>query len=96
MRSGTTSTGFAYEYDEQRLDDMRFVDVLAVVIDPNAGKFEKISGISKLIQMLLGTEMKQKLYDHIGESHDGRVPREDLEKALGEIMGATGAPEIKN
>ena len=96
MRSGTTSTGFAYEYDEQRLDDMRFVDVLAVVIDPNAGKFARVSGLSELIRMLLGTEMKQKLYDHIGESNDGRVPREDLEKALKEIMGATGEPEIKN
>ena len=65
MRSGTTSTGFNYEFDEQRLDDMRFVDVLAEVMDPNGPKFEKVSGISKLIRMLLGEEMKEKLYDHI-------------------------------
>ena len=94
MRSGTTSTGFNYEFDEQRLDDMRFVDVLAEVIDPNGQKFEKVSGISKLIRMLLGEEMKEKLYDHISNyTEDGRVPPKEVEKALSEIMGVT---ELKN
>lgn len=86
MIKGTTSTGFAYEYDEQRLDDMRFVDVLAVVVDPEAPKFDKIAGASKLLTMLLGEEMKKALYEHIGAAHGGRVPRADLEAALSEIM----------
>lgn len=86
MFKGVTSTGFEYEYDETRLDDMRFVDVLAVVCDPEAPEFEKIAGTSRLIEMLLGAEMKAALYKHIGKDYGGRVPRADLEKALEEIM----------
>ena len=78
MIKGTTSTGFAYEYDEQRLDDMRFVDILAVVVDPNAPKFDKIAGASKLLTMLLGEDMKKALYEHIGAFHGGRVPQKGL------------------
>jgi hypothetical protein len=86
MIKGTTSTGFAYEYDEERLDDMRFVDVLAVVVDPEAPRFDKIAGASQLLTMLLGPDMKKALYEHIGQNYGGRVPRADLEKALEEIM----------
>lgn len=96
MIRGTTSTGFAYEFDEERLDDMRFVDVLATVTDPEAKAFDKISGASKLLTMLLGNTMKQQLYDHIGKSHDGRVPRAELEKALEEIMSSPGKDAEKN
>ena len=86
MIKGTTSTGFPYEYDETRLDDMRFVDILAVVVDPEAPKFDKIAGASKLLTMLVGEDMKKSLYEHIGASHEGRVPRAELEAALSEIM----------
>ena len=91
MIKGKTSTGFEYEYDETRLDDMRFVDVLAVVVDPDAPPFDKIAGTSKLLTMLLGEDLKKQLYDHIGKEHDGRVPRAELEQALEEIMQARGA-----
>jgi len=92
VRKGTTSTGFEYEYDETRLDDMRFVDVLAVVIDPEAPAFDKIAGVSRLLSMMLGEDVKKRLYDHIGAQHGGRVPRAELEKALEEIMsGGTDA-----
>lgn len=96
MRRGTTSGGFAYEYDETRLDDMRFVDVLAVVLDPDAPPFDKLSGVSRLLTMLLGPEMKKALYDHIGQAHEGRVPRAELEKALEEIMAGAGEDAEKN
>ena len=96
MRKGITSTGFAYEFDETRLDDMRFVDVLAVVLDPEAPEFEKISGASKLLTMLLGPELKNKLYAHIGAAHEGRVPRAEMEKALSEIMNGSGKDAEKN
>ena len=97
MKKGTTSTGFAFEFDESRLDDMRFVDVLSVVVDSNSQQFEKIHGVSRLITMLLGEEMKQALYDHIGSCHEGgRVPRQELETALEEIMAAAGEDAEKN
>jgi len=91
MIKGITSTGFEYEYDETRLDDMRFVDVLAVVVDPEAPRFDKIAGASQLLTMLLGADMKKALYEHIGKKYDGRVPRADLQKALEEIMQAKDA-----
>lgn len=91
MIKGKTSTGFEYEYDETRLDDMRFVDVLAVVVDPDAPPFDKIAGASKLLTMLLGEDLKKQLYDHIGKDNGWRVPRAELEQALEEIMQARGA-----
>ena len=91
MIRGTTSTGFKYEYDKERLDDMRFVDVLAVVVNPEAPQFEKIAGASQLLTMLLGADMKKALYEHIGKNHEGRVPRAELEQALSEIMQAKDA-----
>ena len=97
MRRGTTSTGVRYEYDEKRLDDMRFVDVLTVVLDPDATLLQKCSSVSTLIGMLLGPDLKAQLYEHIGQRFDGRVPRAELEKALEEIMQDSGAEsELKN
>lgn len=96
MRKGTTSTGFAFEFDEERLDDMRFVDILAVVVDPKAKQFDRIAGASRLLTMLLGDELKAALYEHIGKAHGGRVPRAEVEAALEEIMASAGKDAEKN
>lgn len=96
MKKGTTSTGFKYEFDESRLDDMRFVDVLATVLDKKASAFDKAAGVSRLITMLIGQEMKDALYEHIGKTNDGRVPQLALEKALEEIMSGAGEEAEKN
>lgn len=96
MIKGTTSGGFAFSFDETRLDDMRFVDVLAVVVDQDAPEFDRIAGASKLTEMLLGKELKTQLYAFIGAQHEGRVPRADLEQALMEIMSAGGKDAEKN
>lgn len=96
MKEGITSTGFHYQFDERNLDDMRFVDVLVVVVDEKSSLLDKIAGTSKLLLMLLGEDQKEALYKHIGESYGGRVPREDLEKALEEIMSGAGEDAEKN
>ena len=96
MVKGTTSGGFDFEYDEQRLDDMRFVDILAVVIDDGSPFFDKVRGASQLLTMLLGPELKEALYAHIGKAHEGRVPRDEVETALQEIMAAAGKDAEKN
>lgn len=96
MRDGNTSTGFHYSFDEQNLDDMRFVDVLTVVVDENSSLLDKLAGTSKLLEMLLGKEQKAALYEHIGKEYNGRVPREALEKALEEIMNGAGEEAEKN
>ena len=91
MRKGTLSNGFEYEFDETRLDDMRFVDALAVILDPKTEPFDKILWTSQLMELMLGKEMKAALYEHIGKDYDGRVPRQALEDALRELMGADTA-----
>lgn len=96
MKNGVTETGFEYEFDERNLDDMRFVDILTVVVDDNSSILDKLSGISKLLTMLLGDEQKKRLYEHIGKSYDGRVPREALENALEQIMNGAGKDAEKN
>ena len=96
MKNGVTASGFEYEFDERNLDDMRFVDILTVVVDDNSSLLDKLSGISKLLTMLLGDEQKKRLYDHIGKDYDGRVPREALENALEEIMNGAGKDAEKN
>ena len=93
---GKTSTGFAFEYDAERLDDMRFVDVIAEIDAPGASSYTRARGASRLINMVLGAELKAALYEHIGSRHDGRVPQADLEAALTEIMAAAGKDAEKN
>lgn len=86
MKTGTTSSGFFYQFDEARADDMRLVDLIAVTMDEDTGEFERLSASSKVIELLLGKEQKAALFEHIGQSHDGRVPFAVLEKTLTEIM----------
>lgn len=95
MRNGTTSTGFEWEFDEAHADDMRFVDLISAVTDENTPDFEKLSGASKLVELLLGKEQKKALYNHIGAQHGGRVPFAALNAALTEIMSA-GGESVKN
>ncbi|MBO7667056.1 MAG: hypothetical protein J6T26_01215 [Firmicutes bacterium] len=96
MTKGITSSGFAYEYDEARLDDMRLVDVIAEIDSPDATTFQQAYAASRLITMLLGPEMKQALYEHIGKDNDGRVPEAELERAIAEIMQGAGKSAEKN
>lgn len=95
MRTGTTRSGFRYEFDEARADDARFVDLIVTATDKGKAEFEKLSATVKIIEMLLGKEQKEALYEHIGRNHDGRVPFADLEKALVEIMQG-GGDAVKN
>lgn len=94
MREGVTKTGFSYFYDESRLDDMRMVDILAVVMDEDAAPYAKLRASSQLVEKLLGEEAKEQLYQHIGESHEGRVPYAALSAEINDIM--LGSAETKN
>lgn len=89
--TGITKDGFEYTFDKEALDDMRFVDTLAVVVDPGSSEFEQIAASSELITMMLGKEQKKKLYAHIGRKHaNGRVPVAELKEELEEIMSGAG------
>lgn len=95
MKTGTTSSGFSYQFDEARADDMRLVDLIATTMDEDSGEFERLSASSKVIELLLGKEQKAALFAHIGQAHDGRVPFAVLEKTLAEIMQG-GGDTLKN
>lgn len=95
MKTGTTSTGFAFKFDERNADDMRMVELIAISDDETASEFQKLAASSKILEMLLGKEQKAALYDHIGKSNDGRVPVGELMNALTEIMNS-GGETLKN
>lgn len=86
MRKGITTTGFEYSYDESKLDDMRFVDLLATIIDEDSEDLKIITSASKIITMILGPAQKAKLYDHIASQNDGRVPVDVVMSELNNII----------
>ena len=86
MRTGTTKSGFHYEYDEEIADDMEFVELLIEVE-------QKPHMLPKAIEWLLGSEQKKALYDH-NRNDKGRVPVGKVAKEFEEIM--SGEPELKN
>lgn len=96
MIKGKTSGGFEFEYDEHRLDDMRIVDLIAEADSPTASAFSRFRISSVLVEMILGAELKADLYAFIGKNYGGRVPQQDLEDALREIMAAAGKDAEKN
>ena len=83
---GKTSTGFEFDIEDERLDDMELVDIMAE-IDENPLL------MPKLCKMLLGEEQKKRLYVHL-RSEDGRVPIEATTNAIQEIFNSPG--DLKN
>ena len=83
---GKTSTGFEFDIEDERLDDMELVDIMAE-IDENPLL------MPKLCKMLLGEEQKKRLYDHL-RSEDGGVPIEATTNAIQEIFSSPG--DLKN
>lgn len=96
MKKGTTKSGFAFEIEEKVLDDMRVIDVLAEIVDPEASDVATLTATSKLSGLILGKEQKKKLYDHIAAQNEGRVPVKELTTTIFEIIGASGKDAEKN
>lgn len=87
MKSGTTESGFKFEFDEQDWDDMEFVELMAQA-DENALKYPA------MIERMLGKEQKQRLYDHC-RNKKGRVPIDAVKKEIDELFEVAGK-ETKN
>ncbi|MCD8200735.1 MAG: hypothetical protein LUD47_01500 [Clostridia bacterium] len=79
MVKGTTKSGFKFSGDENAVDNMELIDALA---DLDSGNTLAISQVCKL---LLGDSTRKALYDHV-RTEDGRVPTEDVERELTEII----------
>lgn len=95
MKHGTTPSGFAFDFDEQRANDMRVLKHVHSVIDPEASALDKTSALLELPVLLLGKDQTDALYDHLAKLHDGRVPPAELELELVSIMKG-GGENLKN
>ena len=86
-KTGTTSTGFRYEITDEAMNDAELLDALIEADEGNA------TSMMKAMNKLLGTEQKQKLYEHLRNEH-GRVPlmgERSLAAEISEIMSGDAA-----
>ena len=79
MITGTTSSGFAFEIEEDALDDWELLDELAAV---DEGDYKHITKVPK---MLLGAEQTKALKEHL-RGVDGRVSAQDMVTAINDIF----------
>ena len=91
MKSGITSTGFAFTFDEQRANDMHVLVHVQGFIDPEATSLQKIKALNELPKLLLGASQADALYKHLESLHEGRVPADALEHELIEIIRSEDA-----
>lgn len=77
MIKGKTSSGFAFQIDEEARDDMELLDA---ILKLDAGEKQYMS---EVVVRLLGDEQRDKLYDHC-RGKSGRVL---ASKVLAEVNG---------
>lgn len=87
MINGTTKSGFTFEMDETRVNDMRVIDAMVEAEANNIG------GISKLITLLFDKEQKKALYTFC-TNEQGRVDIKKCTEVVFEILNFDG--ETKN
>ena len=91
MKSGITSTGFAYNFDEQRANDMHVLVHVQGFLDPESTSLQKIKALNELPKRLLGELQAAALYKHLEDLFEGRVPADALERELIEIIRSEDA-----
>jgi len=79
MLTGTTSSGFKWQIEEDAMDDMELLDALAEL---DAGKLD---AASVACLHLLGKPQRTALYAHLRDEN-GRVRISAVTTELGEIM----------
>ena len=77
------TNGLKLEVNEQSLNNMELLDALEEMTSGNE------LAMSKVVKLMLGNENRKKLYDSIRHK-DGRVPLEEVDKCLTEIMHLMG------
>lgn len=78
MIKGKTPSGFTYEIDEHRLDDMELLELVAEAD-------ENMTLMPKVLSKLLGKKQKKRLYDFCREKN-GNVPVEKTVRVMEEIF----------
>ncbi len=89
MIEGKTTTGFKFKFNENKLKDMRFIEILSEV-DTNPLL------LPKMVTFVLGKELKDKLYEHVEK--DGIISVEDISVEMEEIfrIAKEKSEELKN
>jgi len=81
------SCGFEAEVDEQSINDMRFLDLMA---DYDSGAREKIFALKEMSDLILPKEEKERLYSAL-KDEKGRVPIDAFTAAMEELVGQLGS-----
>lgn len=84
MIKGVTKSGFSYELQENVMDNMELVDLLAD--DTTDITFR----ISKIIKLIFTPEQRKRLYA-MHRTEDGRVPVKKIYEEISEIFSSFGA-----
>lgn len=82
MINGVTRTGFSFSVDENCMNDMELVDILA------DASVDEVFRVSHVLKRLLPGDQRGALYDHLRT--DGRVPVESVAAAVEDIFAAMG------
>lgn len=83
IRKGTLTNGFAFEVDDEVIDDMYLVEAIAEAQSEDPLK------ITQVISMIMGTEQKNRFYKHL-ENDKGRVPSSVALDALQDLFDKLG------
>lgn len=82
MITGVTKSGFHFRVDENAMNDMELVDILA------DNTMDDCFRMSHVLRKLLPGEQRKALYDHVRV--DGRVPVDAVVSAVEDIFTAMG------
>lgn len=84
MINGKTKSGFQFSVDENCMNDMELVDILA---DPSADDAFRMSA---LVKKLFPGDQRKALYDHVRVN--GRVPVDAVMKEVEDVFHFMGNP----
>lgn len=79
MKEGTTSTGFAYKLEDERIDDYELFEQICALDEGNN------SVLPRVARLMLGDEQLQALKDHV-KAQTGRVSTSGMMAEIKDIM----------
>lgn len=77
-----TRSGFEYDLETEKLNDMRLIDLLASDEDD-------ITSVSKILTLMFDKKDRERLYAHVSED-DGRVPIDKVSDEIADIFNEQG------
>lgn len=96
MVKGKTTSGFEFEIPDGLAKDFRFIKAYSMI---RSGDEEKaLDGAIKLVSVIFSNDAEEeRLYDHIAEQNEGRVPIDVLYDELNDIIASMKQdPDLKN